>query len=117
MKFFQIKTQDLKLLLIISLVIINLIPKILLTESSNSIKLNKKTKSSLSQIQKFKFYFMLKLSSVKEDARHPLNTFSYKNVLLSTSQVVYFVSSNPNNSVRLLFMNCLKFKTKHLFCD
>ena len=105
MKFLLIKKQDLKLLLIVSLVLINIIPKILLTES-NSIKLknNNKSKSSLSQIQKYKFYFMLKLSSVKDDAKHPLNTFSYKNVLLSTSQVVYFVSSNPNNSVKIYYL-------------
>jgi len=106
MKFLLIKKQDLKLLLIVSLVLINIIPKILSTESSNSIKLknNNKSKSSLSQIQKYKFYFMLKLSSVKDDAKHPLNTFSYKNVLLSTSQVVYFVSSNPNNSVKIYYL-------------
>ena len=42
---------------------------------------------------------MLKLQSLKDDEKHPLNTLTFKNVLLSTSQVVYFVSSNPNNSV------------------
>lgn len=103
MKFFLIKKLDLKLFLTITLLIINLIPKILLINSSNSITLNKKSKSSLSQIQKYKFYFMLKLSSIKDDSKHPLNNFSYKNVLLSTSQVVYFVSSNPNNSVSKIF--------------
>ena len=109
MKFFPIKKQQLKLLLAISILIINLIPKISLTESATSFTLNKKSKSALTQIQKYKFYFMLKLSSVKDDARHPLNTFSYKNVLLSTSQVVYFVSSNPNNSVNLLFFFDFKY--------
>lgn len=98
MKFFTIKIQDIKILIIYSLLIINLISKALLSESSNSIKLNK-SKSTNTQIQKYKFYFFLKLASIKDDDKHPLNNFNYKNVLLSTSQVVYFVSSNPNNSV------------------
>jgi hypothetical protein len=67
----------------------------------NSIKL----KNSISQnknlsTQKFKFLFMMKLNTIKEDSDHPLNQMSYKNILLSTSQVVYFVSSNSNNSVK-----------------
>ena len=99
MKFFSIKKYDIKILIIIAIILINYFPLVLLSESRNSIKLNNNSKSSISSIQKFKFYFMLKLQSVKDDEKHPLNTFSYKNVLLSTSQVVYFVSSNPNNSV------------------
>jgi len=98
MKLNPIKFFDFKLIIISLLIIINLLPKVLLNESSNAIKLNK-SKSAISQIQKYKFYFMLKLSSIKDDTKHPLNHFNYKNVLLSTSQVVYFVSSNPNNSV------------------
>jgi len=101
MKFFPIKILDIRILIIYFLLIINLIPKALLNESSNSIKLNK-SKSNINQIQRYKFYFMLKLASIKDDEKHPLNNFNYKNVLLSTSQVVYFVSSNPNNSVIII---------------
>lgn len=50
-------------------------------------------------VQKYKFLFMLKWPSVKNEKTHPLNILSYKNVLLSTSQVVYFVSQNPASSV------------------
>jgi hypothetical protein len=50
-------------------------------------------------VQKFKFLFMLKWPSVRGDTKHPLNILSYKNVLLSTSQVVFFVSQSPLNSV------------------
>lgn len=98
MKFLSIKNYGLKRLMVIFLLAINFIQFFFCIESRNSITLSNR-KSFNTQVQKYKFYFMLKLQSTRDDARHPLNTFSYKNVLLSTSQVVFFVSSNPNNSV------------------
>ena len=64
-------------------------------------KLNLKVKQTLNITEKFKFYFLLKLPSVKNDLTHPLNILSYKNVLLSTSQMVFFLSQNPEGSVKL----------------
>ncbi len=98
MKYFLIKLQDKKLLIIYLILIIYILPKVRFSASANLIKINE-SQSTINQIQKYKFYFLLKLTSIKYDDKHPLNHFDFKNVLLSTSQVVYFVSSNPNNSV------------------
>lgn len=65
------------------------------TNNSSKLKFNQ----PLSTVEKFKFLFMLKWPSVRNDKLHPLNVLSYKNVLLSTSQIVFFVSPNPSNSV------------------
>lgn len=68
---------------------------------SNTLQKNSKLifNDQLLSVEKFKFLFMLKWPSVKNDMKHPLNFLSYKNVLLSTSQVVFFVSQSPLNSV------------------
>jgi hypothetical protein len=65
--------------------------------TSNNSKL--RVNQPLSSVEKFKFLFLLKWPSVRNDKSHPLNVLSYKNVLLSTSQIVYFVSPNPSSSV------------------
>ena len=52
----------------------------------NSIKLKNSSKGT--SVQKFKFLFIMKLNTIKEDLAHPLNHLSYNNVLLSSSQVV-----------------------------
>ena len=67
--------------------------------SSNvsKLKMNQQYKS----VQKYKFLFRLKWPSVKNEKNHPLNVLTYKNVLLSTSQVVYFVSQNPASPVKI----------------
>ena len=67
------------------------------TSTTNFSKL--KMGQSLNTVEKFKFIFMLKWPSVRNIKNHPLNSLSYKNVLLSTSQVVFFVSRNPESSV------------------
>lgn len=53
----------------------------------------------ISSVQKYKFLFMLHWPTVRNDKIHPLNILSYKNVLLSSGQVVIFVSQNPSISV------------------
>jgi hypothetical protein len=78
---------------------ISTIAKSLLSITSNS---RLKVNQPFSTVEKFKFLFMFKLPSVKNDKDHPLNILSYKNVLLSTSQIVYFVSQNTLSSVRII---------------
>jgi hypothetical protein len=50
-------------------------------------------------IKKYKFMFLLKWPSIRTDLSHPLNILTYKNVLLSHDQIVYFVSRNVNDPV------------------
>jgi hypothetical protein len=84
---------------ILVLIFLSIIPSILLTTTALSSLSKIKMGQTLNTTQKFKFLFMLKWPSVKNEKNNPLNILSYKNVLLSTSQIVYFVSSNPASSV------------------
>jgi hypothetical protein len=72
--------------------------KIVSTENI-SIKLTQQINTT----QRNKFLFMLKWPTIKHIANHPLNVLSYKNVLLSNSQFVFFVSQNPLSSVSIIY--------------
>lgn len=92
MKFAFIEIKKIKIFLPLILLLISTI------SSGHISKL--KLKGSLNTVEKFKFLFMLKWPSVRNDKSNPLNVLTYKNVLLSTSQVVYFASSNSLSAVR-----------------
>jgi hypothetical protein len=49
----------------------------------------------------FKFLFMYKYPMVQNEPNHKLNLFSYKNVLFSKDQVVYFESTNESEPVSI----------------
>jgi len=102
MKFCLISNFPKKNLIIFLLVTFLLLTDIFCLLGRNSIRMkNSKNQNKNTSVQKFKFLYMMKLNTIKEDSDHPLNHISYKNILLSTSQVVYFVSSNPFNSVKI----------------
>ncbi len=82
--------------IILMMIIMMMFMNIIIVKSDNI--LIKKDEQLLST-QKFKFMFMLKYQTVKNEKQSPLNVLSYKNVFLSTSQVVFFISSNPSISV------------------
>lgn len=46
-----------------------------------------------------KFLFMYKYPLVQNEPNHKLNVFTYKNVLFSNDQIVYFASSNEADPV------------------
>ncbi len=48
-----------------------------------------------------KFLFMYKYPQVKNEKDHKLNVFTYKNVLLSNDQIVYFESTNEGDDVNI----------------
>jgi hypothetical protein len=100
MKFFPIKFSVVFLLLLVEIRLFSITSH---EKMNNKNSLNTVSKLIINEepitVQKFKFLFMLKWPSVRGDTKHPLNILSYKNVLLSTSQVVFFVSQSPLNSV------------------
>ncbi len=48
-----------------------------------------------------KFLFMYKYPLVQNEPNHKLNVFTYKNVLFSPDQIVYFGSTNEADPVRI----------------
>jgi hypothetical protein len=46
-----------------------------------------------------KYLFMYKYPLVKNEPNHKLNSFTYKNILFSEDQVVYFESTNESDQV------------------
>ena len=48
----------------------------------------------------YKFLFMYKYHGVENEPEHKLNIFTYKNILLSGDQVVFFESPNENDPVK-----------------
>jgi hypothetical protein len=50
-------------------------------------------------IKSYKFLFMYKYHGVENEPDHKLNLFTYKNVLLSNDQLVFFESPNENDPV------------------
>jgi hypothetical protein len=79
--------------------ILLLVQSLTLTNTSfNNLKFSQNGKTT----QKFKFLFMYKLPTIKNESTHQLNILSYKNVLLSTAQIVYFISRSSGNAVKYL---------------
>jgi len=74
--------------------------------SGNLSLMNTSNKSDLN-LKKFKMLFRFHLPTVRTDMNHPLNSFNYKNVLMTTSQMVLFVSGDPYYSVILLNIKIL----------
>lgn len=52
-------------------------------------------------IKSYKFLFMYKYHGVQNEADHKLNLFTYKNILLSNDQIVFFESPNENDPVNM----------------
>ena len=50
----------------------------------------------------YKFLFMYKYHGVENEPEHKLNIFTYKNILLSGDQIVFFESPNENDPVRII---------------
>jgi hypothetical protein len=55
-------------------------------------------------IKSLKFLFMYKYHGVENEPHHKLNLFTYKNILLSLDQIVFFESPNENDPVKLNFL-------------
>lgn len=55
-------------------------------------------------IKSYKFLFMYKYHGVQNEADHKLNLFTYKNILLSNDQIVFFESPNENDPVFNYFL-------------
>jgi len=53
-------------------------------------------------IKSYKFLFMYKYHGVQNEPEHKLNLFTYKNILLSNDQLVFFESPNENDPVSKL---------------
>ncbi len=53
-------------------------------------------------IKSYKFLFMYKYHGVQNEPEHKLNLFTYKNILLSNDQIVFFESPNENDPVSIL---------------
>ena len=74
-----------------------------------SIDIIKTSSPSLTEDQMFhktkKFLFMYKYPLLKDDPNHKLNIFTYKNVLLSEDQMVFFESTNEGDPVKIFFKN------------
>lgn len=51
------------------------------------------------KIKSYKFLFMYKYHGVENEPDHKLNIFTYKNILLSGDQIVFFESPNENDPV------------------
>ena len=51
-------------------------------------------------VKSVKFLFMYKYKGVENEPDHKLNIFTYKNILLSGDQIVFFESPNENDPVR-----------------
>jgi hypothetical protein len=96
----KLKEYILKITTII--IFLNCIPMI----SGNLTLMNTSNISNLN-LKKFKMLFRFTLPTVRSDMNHPLNSFNYKNVLMSTSQMVLFVSGDPYYSVILLNIKIL----------
>lgn len=58
-------------------------------------------------IKSYKFLFMYKYHGVQNEPDHKLNLFTYKNILLSNDQIVFFESPNENDPVSFIFNPCL----------
>lgn len=101
MKLSKINTHFFLIIKILVIILLSTlqIKSTMLTSNLSISKIKMGQTRSLSTTQKFKFLFMLKWPSVKNEKTNPLNVLSYKNILLSTSQLVFFVSSNPASSV------------------
>jgi hypothetical protein len=54
-----------------------------------------------------KYLFMYKYSLVQNEPTHKLNVFTYKNVLFSNDEIVYFGSTNEADPVRLILLRAL----------
>jgi hypothetical protein len=54
------------------------------------------------KLKSVKFLFMYKYHAVENEPLHKLNLFTYKNMLLSLDQVVFFESPNENDPVKLI---------------
>lgn len=52
-------------------------------------------------IKSYKFLFMYKYHGVQNEPDHKLNLFTYKNILLSNDQIVFFESPNENDPVSI----------------
>ncbi len=91
------KNINIRLLILFALIVLSF---------SFNLTLNNKLKIQrpLNTVERFKFLFMMKLPSVKNQATHPLNVLNYKNILFSTSQLVFFVSTNPSIPVINIFI-------------
>lgn len=53
------------------------------------------------KVKTYKFLFMYKYHGVENEPEHKLNIFTYKNILLSGDQVVFFESPNENDPVKI----------------
>jgi len=52
-------------------------------------------------IKSYKFLFMYKYHGVQNEPEHKLNLFTYKNILLSNDQLVFFESPNESDPVSI----------------
>ena len=50
----------------------------------------------------YKFLFMYKYHGVMNEPQHKLNIFTYKNILLTGDQMVFFESPNENDPVKII---------------
>lgn len=55
-------------------------------------------------IKSYKFLFMYKYHGVQNEPEHKLNLFTYKNILLSNDQIVFFESPNENDPVNFFLI-------------
>ncbi len=61
------------------------------------------TETNSNSNKSYKFLFMYKYNGVKNEPEHKLNLFTYKNILLSNDQLVFFESPNQNDPVKILY--------------
>lgn len=52
------------------------------------------------KVKSYKFLFMYRYHGVENEPDHKLNIFTYKNILLSGDQIVFFESPNENDPVK-----------------
>jgi hypothetical protein len=98
MKFVKIFNQRLKLLLISLLVILSSLLLVVKAEQDGEPSppvLDASLKAS-------KYLFMYKYSLVQNEPEHKLNVFTYKNILFSQEEIVYFGSTNEADPVRII---------------
>ena len=85
MKFFLTKYLFLLLIIIHHTSLLSISPSIGLTPQNKS--------------KQYKFLFYLNLPTTRMIKDHPMNTPTYKNILLSQNQIVFFSSSSPYSSI------------------
>lgn len=56
------------------------------------------------KVKTYKFLFMYRYHGVENEPDHKLNIFTYKNILLSGDQIVFFESPNENDPVNYLLI-------------